>query len=73
MKYLVGEYDSHNNAHKCTSQDGHKFFIDLMVGAELQVDDENYDQYVKDLNGKTVEIEMLTHYVAIGHGIKVIS
>ena len=43
-----------------------------MVSGDLQVDDEKYEQYIKDLVGKTVEIEMITHYVAIGHGVKVI-
>jgi len=73
MKYLVGEYEETFGGHKCTNEEGHKFYIDLMVSGDLQVDDEEYDQYMIDLSGKTVEIEMITHFVAIGHGIKVIS
>jgi len=72
MKYLVLEYDKNNNAHRCQNEDGHKFFIDLMVSSDLQVDDDKYDQYIKNLTGKTVEVEMITHYVAIAHGIKVL-
>ena len=72
MRYLVGEYNLTYDGHKCTNEEGHKFFIDLMVSVDLQVDDEKYEQYIKDLVGKTGEIEMITHYVAIGHGVKVI-
>ena len=73
MKYTVGEYNLGYNAHRCTAEDGRKFYIDLMVNADLAVDDKNYDKFVESLTGKTVEIEILQHYVAIGHGVKVLS
>ena len=73
MKYIVGEYCSVNNAHKCKAVDSyHNFFIDLMVNGDFEVADDDHDQFIKDLIGKTVEIEELTYYVAIGHGVKVL-
>lgn len=72
MKYKVLEYNSHNNAHRCQDENGIRFFIDLMVSSDLEVDDEKYDEYIQELIGKSVEIEELTHYVAIGNGIRLI-
>ena len=72
MKYLVGEYHETYMANKCKDENGNFVFIDLMVNADIDVKDDNYDQFMKDLVGKTVEVEWLTSFVMIGNGIKVL-
>ena len=73
MKYLVGEYHDSYMANKCKDENGNFVFIDLMVNADIKVDDDNYDQFMKDLVGKTVEVEYIQPFVTIGYGVEVIS
>ena len=73
MKYLVGEYHDSYMANKCKDENGNFVFIDLMVNADIKVDDDNYDQFMKDLVGKTVEVEYLQPFVTIGYGVEVIN
>tara|TARA_R110002020_G_scaffold180191_1_gene374436 strand:- start:1149 stop:1382 length:234 start_codon:yes stop_codon:yes gene_type:complete len=70
--YRINDYCPHNNAHKCEDENNQSIYIDLMVSDEIEVEDENYDQFVQDLIGKSVEVGYLTHYVAIGNDIKII-
>ena len=72
MRYTVGEYHDSYMANKCVDEKGNKLFIDLMVNADIQVDDDNYDQFMKDLVGKTVEVEYLQPFVTIGYGVKIL-
>ena len=73
MKYLVGEYHDSYMANKCKDENGNFVFIDLMVNADIDVKDDNYDQFMKDLVGKTVEVEYLQPFVTIGYGVEVIN
>ena len=73
MNYIVGKYHEAWQANKWDDENGRKLYIDLMVNADIEVDDDNYDQFMKDLIGKTVEVEFLSTFISIAHGVKIVN
>ena len=73
MRYIVGEYHDKWMAHKCTDDQGREVYIDLMVNGDFKVNDDIFEQFIKDLVGHTVEIDMAMPFVSIGHGVKIVN
>jgi len=73
MKYIVGKYHSIYGAHECEDESGGKMYIDLIVSDDLEVINDDYCQFIKDLVGKVVEIEDLEPFISIGSGVKVLT
>lgn len=65
MKLIVGSYNQAQDYHECKDDDGHTHRVDLTT-------DNNKVGSNESLIGKVVEVESLTPYIEIGHGVKIL-
>jgi len=74
MRYKVESYNYHNDVHECKGEDGSITQIDLLLTGDIGKYESKLDNMKQrtDLIGRKVEIERVSMYVGIGHGVRLV-
>jgi hypothetical protein len=76
MKLTLIAYDKGTGNHRCKDENGCIRWVDLMVSCSFDrpayTDYQELQQFCESLIGQEVEVERLTPYVEIAHGVKLL-
>ena len=72
MIYTIKRYDSNLDFHVLISENGESINADIMVSGDLEAEEGSYIQYCKGIVGERIEVEKMTPFISLGHGVKLL-